>query len=51
VAADFVAVSYYKLFGYPTGVGALRASVGVPTNAADLDRLVDVILSVTDGGV
>ena len=23
--ADFVAVSYYKLFGYPTGVGALIA--------------------------
>jgi selenocysteine lyase/cysteine desulfurase len=25
VPADFVAVSYYKLFGYPTGVGALIA--------------------------
>ena len=25
VPADFVAVSYYKLFGYPTGVGALVA--------------------------
>jgi selenocysteine lyase/cysteine desulfurase len=25
VPADFVAVSYYKLFGYPTGVGALLA--------------------------
>jgi selenocysteine lyase/cysteine desulfurase len=25
VPADFVAISYYKLFGYPTGVGALVA--------------------------
>jgi selenocysteine lyase/cysteine desulfurase len=25
VAADFVAVSFYKMFGYPTGVGALVA--------------------------
>ena len=25
VPADFVAVSFYKLFGYPTGVGALVA--------------------------
>jgi selenocysteine lyase/cysteine desulfurase len=25
VPADFVAISYYKLFGYPTGVGALIA--------------------------
>jgi selenocysteine lyase/cysteine desulfurase len=25
VPADFVAISYYKLFGYPTGVGALLA--------------------------
>ncbi len=25
VAADFVAVSFYKVFGYPTGVGALVA--------------------------
>jgi selenocysteine lyase/cysteine desulfurase len=26
--ADFVAISFYKLFGYPTGVGALIASRG-----------------------
>lgn len=26
VTADFVAVSFYKLFGYPTGVGALVAT-------------------------
>ena len=25
VPADFVAISYYKMFGYPTGVGALLA--------------------------
>src|SRR4029077_5482151 len=25
VPADFVALSYYKMFGYPTGVGALLA--------------------------
>jgi selenocysteine lyase/cysteine desulfurase len=28
VRADFVAVSFYKLFGYPTGVGALLARRG-----------------------
>ena len=28
VPADFVAISYYKLFGYPSGVGALLARRG-----------------------
>jgi selenocysteine lyase/cysteine desulfurase len=32
-----------------TPVGAVRASIGVPTSAADLDRLVDVTLALTRG--
>jgi hypothetical protein len=29
-------------------VGALRASVGIPTNAADIDRLIDCVTAVAD---
>lgn len=33
---DFVAVSFYKMFGYPTGIGALLVHNG--TGAAILSR-------------
>ncbi|KAG6405172.1 hypothetical protein SASPL_132758 [Salvia splendens] len=36
--ADFVVVSFYKLFGYPTGIGALIARNGtVAASIADID--------------
>ncbi|KAL0398999.1 UNVERIFIED_CONTAM: Molybdenum cofactor sulfurase [Sesamum radiatum] len=36
--ADFVVVSFYKLFGYPTGIGALIARNGtVAASIADVD--------------
>ncbi|KAH6768695.1 molybdenum cofactor sulfurase [Perilla frutescens var. frutescens] len=36
--ADFVVISFYKLFGYPTGIGALIARNGtVAASIADID--------------
>lgn len=47
VKPEFVTVSFYKMFGYPTGVellpcgGAVRVSLGLVPDLGDLDRLLD----------